>query len=630
MLDALRKSTSGWIAKILLFLLMFSFAIWGIGDMLVGYGRGAIATVGNEAISVEEFQRAEQNALANVSQEAGRRISSEEARLRGLPRQVLRGVIGQTALKEQAKNLGLDLSTEDVVTIIKEDETFEGPDGKFSKLYFDSFLNQNGLSEAGYVSIRRDDELRQQITSALQSSVAVPPALIEAEHAFRNEERTVKYVKIDENKIKVPEPDEAKLKDYYETNKTSFMTPQYRKFDAIALSLDDIKKSLTIAEADLKQAYEDTKSQYDKPEKRRIQQIVFQTKEAAETALKEIPNKGFLQVAADMGLKEEDVSLGLVGKSQIFDQKVADAAFGLNRDALSGVIDGKFGPVVLRVIEIQDGEESSFEKAKDKVDDLLKTERARLEIQERYDLVEEARNAGKTLKEIAEEQKLSFFHSDAADQTNKTRDGKTAIDQPDSAEILTAIFSSDPGYEHDAVELTKSEGYAWYNTLDVIKPEQKTLDAVKDEVKSVFVEKETARLIKEFADKLIERLNTGEDFDAVAKDAGNKPEITDPPITRIIEPQGLTKEAVEVAFSLAEGTAGSADSFDRKSRTVFQVTKITPAEKITDKDREAISLELAKVLREDYLTTYVEALQNRIGVDINQAEFDRVTGQVQE
>jgi peptidyl-prolyl cis-trans isomerase D len=627
MLEALRRSTSGWIVKILLFLLIFSFAIWGVGDMLVGFGGGSVAKVGEQQVSVEEFQRAQQNALMNLSEQAGRRVTAEEARAAGIDRQVLRGVIGQKALKHQAESLDLALSNETLVEEIQNDEAFEGPDGKFSRLGFDGFLRQVGLSEAGYVAIRRDDELRQQITSALQNAVTVPPAMIEAQHAFNKEERVIKHVKIDVDlKIDVPEPDDAKLKEVYDANKSAFMTPEYRKFNAIMMSLDDIKKKIEIPEDDVKRAYEDTKDQYDKAERRNIQQIVFKTKEEAEAARKEIDEKGFLQVAEARGLKESDISLGMKTKSQLFDSKIAEAAFSIERDKLSEIIDGTFGPVLLRVIEIEAGEQSTFEGVKDKVLDRLKTERARLEIQEAYDLVEEARNAGKTLKEAADELKLTYLEVEGGSKDNKTADDKTAVDQPDADELLTAVFAAEPGYDNEAAQLTKSEGYAWYNVLSIEAPKQKEFDAIKDEVKTFHVNQETERLTKELADKLVERLNAGEDFAAVAKDAGGEVETTDPPINRKIQPPGLTKEAVELAFSLAGGSAASTDSPDRSSRTVLKVTEIKPAPEMTEEDKSALTLELRQKLREDLLTTYIAALEDRVGVTVNDAEFRRITG----
>ena len=46
MLDSMRQAASGWTAKVLLGLLIASFAIWGISGQFFGYGTGTVATVG--------------------------------------------------------------------------------------------------------------------------------------------------------------------------------------------------------------------------------------------------------------------------------------------------------------------------------------------------------------------------------------------------------------------------------------------------------------------------------------------------------------------------------------------------------------------------------------------------------
>ena len=55
MLDALRRGSTGIVAKILLSLLIVSFAVWGIADVFTGYTRGAVATVGDAKISVDRL-----------------------------------------------------------------------------------------------------------------------------------------------------------------------------------------------------------------------------------------------------------------------------------------------------------------------------------------------------------------------------------------------------------------------------------------------------------------------------------------------------------------------------------------------------------------------------------------------
>ena len=84
MLEAIKRGSTGWVAKILLAVLVFSFAIWGVADVFTGWGRGSIAKVGDHEIRVEDFQRAFQNELRNIQNRAGRRISTEDARAAGL------------------------------------------------------------------------------------------------------------------------------------------------------------------------------------------------------------------------------------------------------------------------------------------------------------------------------------------------------------------------------------------------------------------------------------------------------------------------------------------------------------------------------------------------------------------
>ena len=51
MLTAIRTKASSWIIKVLLFLLVGSFALWGIGDIVRGFQRDpAVATVNGDGV----------------------------------------------------------------------------------------------------------------------------------------------------------------------------------------------------------------------------------------------------------------------------------------------------------------------------------------------------------------------------------------------------------------------------------------------------------------------------------------------------------------------------------------------------------------------------------------------------
>ncbi|HEX5666331.1 MAG TPA: peptidyl-prolyl cis-trans isomerase [Hyphomicrobium sp.] len=627
MLDALRRGSTGIVAKILLSLLIVSFAVWGIADVFTGYTRGAVATVGDAKISVTDYDRVLRTELDGISAEAERRVTMEDARRQGIDRLVLSKMIGQTALKEYASQINLGLSQDRVVANLFSDPGFAGPDGKFSRTGFNDLLNRLGMSESQFLALRLDDDLRQQFSSAVLNATVTPQAMVDIENGYKNETRDIEFFKIDAGqKVSVPEPDDAKLQAYYKDNTASFMTPEFRKFNVLVASAGDLKKEVTVTDEELKASYEAEKETYDTPEKRRVQQISFKDKATADAAREALikGTKNFMDVAKDNGAKESDVNLGMVSKAQLIDPKIAEVAFTVDRDAISEVIEGRFATVLLRVIEIAPGRTSTFEETKEKVRDKLATAKATTLLQEKVDLVEEGRNAGKTKKQIGEELKLRYVEVPAADKDGKSPEGTAVLDIPTPERVTRLVFRTEPGTLTEPVEIG-SDGYAWVEVLGIDAPKEKPFESVKAEVKSAFVDSERRRLVKEFADKLIERLKSGEDFAKVAADAGGTPDKVET-VKRNLVPPGLTEEAIDVAFSLPLGGAGSALTVDRGTRVVMKITKITPAGELPPSDKDKLVGDLRRGLQNDLLIAYVTNLQERLGVSINDKEVARVTG----
>ncbi len=627
MLDALRRGSTGLVAKLLLGLLIISFAVWGIADVFTGFSRGAVASVGDAKITVSDFDRVLRSELDGISAEAERRITMEDARQQGIDRLVLSKMIGQTALKEYAREINLGLSEERVVQNLFNDPGFAGPDGKFSRTGFNDLLSRLGMSESMFLSLRLDDDLRQQFSSAVLGSTVVPQAMLDINNAFNNETRDIEFFKIDAEKMAaVADPDEAKLLAYYNDNKASFMTPEFRKFNVLVASAADLKKEVAVTDEEIKASYESEKETYDTPEKRRVQQIAFKDRAAAEAAREALVKgtKNFMDVAKETGAQESDVNLGMIAKSQLIDQKIADAAFKIERDAISEVIDGSFATVLVRVIEISPGRESTFEETKEKVRDKLATAKATTLLEEKVDLVEEGRNAGKPKQQIAEELKLRFIEVAASDRDGKSPDGKAVLDIP-TPEIVTRLAArTEPGTMAEPIEIG-SDGYAWIEVISIEPPKEKPFETVKAEVKTAVTDNERRAKVKELADKLVERLKAGVDFAKVAADGGGAPDKVET-VKRNMVPPGLTEEAIDVAFSLPQGGAGSALTVDRGSRVVLKIAKVTPAGDLPAADKDKLVNDLRRGLQNDLLIAYVTSLQNRLGVSINDQEVARVTG----
>ncbi len=626
MLDALRRGAGNWLAKILLVLLIFAFAIWGVADVFRGYGQGALAKVGKTEITAEEFQQAYQNELDGLSRQMGRRLTPEQARMFGLEQRVLGRLTGTAALDQQARDLGLAVSTGTITNDIRSSPAFAGLDGKFNKAAFDGYLRQLGFSEARYLSVRKQEEVREIVTDAISSANQPANVMVDLVQKYRDEKRTIEFVTIDPAKtVKVADPDDGKLKEFFEGNKRQFVAPENRKIALLLLTRDAIKSTITVSDEEIKSAYEADKERYVTPETRRVLQVAFADKAAADKAHTELQKApDFLAAAIKLGYKESDIDLGTLTKKAMIDQKIADAAFALKKDEVSKPVEGQFTTVILKITDVTAGKTRTLDEVKNDVKSGLAESRATRELVALHDKVEDERSAGKSLKDAAEKYKLAFREIASVDRSGAGPDGKPAVEHPEAQRIVGAAFGGTTGTEVDAVDLADG-GYAWIDVLGVTPEKERALDEVKDKVKAAWLEAEKRKELASVAAKFVERALKGESFEALAKDAGGTAEKTSA-ITRQTSPPGLTPNAVQQAFALPKNGASSSATADGASRTVFRVLDVAAAPELTKEQRDTLRQEFGRQLQADSINAYVSGLQARYGVSFNDAAIRQALG----
>jgi peptidyl-prolyl cis-trans isomerase D len=626
MLDQMRKGVANWLAKGLLGLLIIAFGIWGVGDYVRKIGRAPPARIGDTEITAEQYRQAYQEEMNAISRRFGRRLTPEQAKLLGIEQSALARLVNAAAVDKHAHDLNLSISDAGIADIIKTEPQFKGADGKFSPLLFQSFLRQNGLTEARFIRDRRREEVRDQITDSLLAGVVPPLSAIEQLYQYREEKRDIDYIAPDFDKLITLAPlEESKLREYYEQNKRQFVAPELRKINVLMLNHDAVKARINITDEEIKAAYEKTKDRIDTPEKRRVQQLVFPDKVAADKAYAELSKaKNFNEAAAKLGFKEADIDLGLLARRDMIDPKIAEAAFAVKKDELSMPVEGQFAIVLIRVSEIVPGKQRTFEEVKGEIRDKLAEERINQELQSLHDKVEDERSAGKPLKEIAEQLKLEFREIPEIDSTGKGPAGKPAIDGPAAAQVAQGAFAGSPGLEAEAVELADG-GYAWVDVLAVTPERQKPFEDVKAEVMAAAVEEQKRAEIASYAGKLVDRLNKGETMEAVAKETSAKVQKA-VGVMRNAVPQGLTQGAVQQAFALPKGGASSALTADGKSRIILRVAEITPAPAATPEQVARLKAEITRQMQGDVIGEYLDALQKRYGLAINEAALRQALG----
>ncbi len=628
MLRGIRNASANWLGRAVMgtvmVLLAASFAVWGINDIFRGFGRSTLAKIGGTEIQIEQFRQLYNERLQQIGRQFGRALTPEQANAFGLDRQVLSDMIAEAGLDQQARKMGLGLSDADVVRRITNDSMFQ-TNGHFDRVKFEQLLRNAGYSERRFLNEQRQIMLRRQIIDSLTGGLPVPKAWLEAINEFQNQERGIEYVTLGPAQAgDIPEPTADELSKYFEARKILFRAPEYRKIATVLVTPAEIGKSMEISDADMKAYYDEHRSRYVTPERRHVDQIVFpnaQEAEAAEAKLK--GGLSFAALAAERGLKDQDIDLGMLPKTEIIDPAVADAAFSLKEGEISQPVKGRFGTVIVTVLKIEPEVEKTLAEVTPQIRGDITAERAKAEVQSLHDKIEDARAGGSTLEEAAQKAKLPVMTYDV-DRSGHDPSGNPVAKLPHAAEVINAAFASDVGVENDP--LSADGGYIWFDVTGITPARDRALDEVKSQVEQRVREDAIASRLKAKAADMVDKLKNGNAFDAVAKADGLTIQTADK--LKRGKPTGFVSAKVAAAvFHTAKDGFGSTEADKPSEWVVFRVTDVTTP-KLDANSAESKRLEETVQRQEinDMYGEYVAWLQDELGTSVNQAALAQALG----
>lgn len=625
MLDTLRRGAKTWVAKLLMALLVVSFGIWGIADVFRNFGTPTVAEVGDTKIELGEFQRVYQRQVQGFSRQLGQPIDAEMAAQFGIPQRVLNQLMADATLTDAARRYGLGISDEALAKEIADDPSLR-PQGAnaFDRAYFNQLLQQNGMSEATYVADRRVFNLRRQLTEGLVGGVTTPTALVEVVSRYRNEVRTVDYAVLPRSLIQpAPVPKDDELATWYEANKATFQAPETRKVSIIAATPETIADANGVSDEDARKEYERTKTQFVASEQRRIQQILLPTIEDAAAAAEKIKaGSTFDALAAEKGLKPEDIDLGLMAKDKVLDPAVAEAAFKLQLNEVSGPIGATFGGALIRVTEIVPEQVKPFDAVKAEIKSSIALRAAERQVLDLHDEVEDARAGGATLAEIAERFKLKLQTTEV-DAEGNGPDGKPVEGLPEKDKLVAAAFAADEGDENDPIQVGR--GFVWYAIDGITAAHDRPLAEIRDKAVAGWTDEKVDELLAAKADELVKALKAGGDFAALATAAGAKVETTEP-FARNGEVAALGGPGVDAAFSGPEGTVAVVEGADG-GRVVLKVkSAVVPPFFAEAADSADAAKRFQDELENSLVAQYIGELQNQLGTSVNQSMLDTAIG----
>ncbi|MFZ1775058.1 MAG: peptidyl-prolyl cis-trans isomerase [Rhizobiaceae bacterium] len=619
MLESLRAAAGTWVAKLLLLLLVGSFAVWGIsGTMLTDPAGGAVITAGKTEVSIKDYRLAYDRQVGLLSQQYGQRLTREQAQALGVDSQVLSQLVAGAVLDEQGRTLKLGVSQERLAKLVAEDPAFHGANGQYDRNIFDQVLAQVGMRPEDYLKSREQVAVRQQIVEAVTDGLDAPKTFLKAISLYKGEDRTIDFILLQPASVTPGTVTDEALATWFAARKADYAAPEYRKLAYVKLEPADISDPKAIADAQVRADYDKNISLYTTPEKRTIEQLVFKDQAAADLAAQSLKGGStFEDIVKAEGKTLADVALGAFEKGKVPDPAVGEEAFKLTEGSVSGVITGAFGPIIIRVTKIEAEIVKTFDEVKEQIRSELALAEASRIILDVHDAFEDARAGGSSLAEAAAKSDLKVVTIEAIDRAATDPAGAVISTLPQSKELIAAAFETDVGVENSPLPIG-STGFVFYEVAAITPARDRTLDEIKDKVVADWTKEEAARLLAEKAGDAVKALKGGKSLADVAKDMSLEPQ-TKRGLKREAEDADIGAAGVSAVFSVKKGDSGTSLAASDGARVVFTVTEVTEpvgagADLVPEEEQKA----QASGISDDMLDELVVRLQTDYGVTINE------------
>jgi peptidyl-prolyl cis-trans isomerase D len=254
----------------------------------------------------------------------------------------------------------------------------------------------------------------------------------------------------------------------------------------------------------------------------------------------------------------------------------------------------------------------------------IATERARKQVSDLRDKMEDERGGGASVAEAAKKLGLASVTIDAVDRSGRLPNGQLATNIPKGLDVVTQAFNSDVGVDNDPISF--NGGYVWYDVLGITPSHERKLDEVKDQVEAKWHDDQIANRLRAKATEMVQKLGQGTTLADEATAAGLKVE-TAAGFKRDATPPGVPASVITAAFRTAKDGAGQTPAAGDSEWIVFRVTDIAvPPVDMASPDIKKMQQQLQQSLEDELIAQYVGKLETEIGTSINEGVFAQITG----
>lgn len=515
MLQDIRKSTKGTAAKVIIGLIVLSFALFGIESILVGGGGSSVAEVNGEPVSPVELQQAVDTQRRQMIAMMGDDLDPELLDEQRLSARALEGIINRKLLMQSARDMGLSVSEAEIGAVIAGMEQFQ-IDGQFAPEMYKSMLASAGYTPGTFKQALRDDLILNQLRAGLTGSDFATPAELALNARILGEQRDIRYLTIPlQPFLEAAGPDAAEVEAWYRANEERFMSPESVVLNYVELTLADFREP--VAENDIEEEYRIEVDSYQYQTENRVSHILLQ--QASDESAAEFNSRieavqaelaageDFATVAAersdDIGSANNGGDLGFTA-GDAFPEEMETAIAGLDVDVISEPVETEAGTHILKVTERREADPPSLAELRPELESRLQDRDARVALLLAVEQLRDLAFTAGDLSRPAEELGLEVKRSEPV-----TRDQRTGpLAEP---AILRAAFSEDvleQGHNSEVVELGDDRFIAVHLHRHN-QPELQPLETVREDIVAALTRERAQEALERTAEAAVESVATG-------------------------------------------------------------------------------------------------------------------------
>lgn len=614
----MKQSTS--VGKIFVWVLLglLVLGLAGFGASGIGGTVRSIGSVGDEPIAVTDYARALQEDLRAIEAQTGQRLSFAEAQAFGVDRAALGRLVAEAALDHETTQAGISIGDENLARDLTAIAAFQGPDGRFDREAYRFALDQAGYGEAEFEARIRAETARGLMQAAIAGGVAMPAAQVDALIAYAGARRVFEHARLTPEDLPEPlaQPTAETLRAWFMERRDQFQEPAKKRITYVWLTPEMLIDSVTVDDASLRAAYDARADQFNRPERRLVERLGFATPAAAEAAKIEIEaaRRSFDDYVTDRGLTLDDVDLGDVARSAL--GAAADAVFAAEPGQVVGPFDSPIGPALFRMNGVLSAESISFDDALPELREELALDRARREIEQDMQGIDDLMAGGATLEEVAAETAMELgridWHSD---------EGAGIAAYPAFNTAAAAVTADD----YPRLLVLDDGGIAALRLDDSLPARPQEFDAVIDRVQALWEADRTEAALRAYADTLVPRLLEGATFAGVGLVATREDGALRSAAILGTPPDFMTR-----VFAMQPGEVAVVTAFG--AATVVRLLDVLPPD-LTDPAISALRTQLAGQadagLQQDVYGAFSLDIQRRAGISLDQAAINAVNANQQ-